>query len=134
MRTLSVRQPWAYLLSRGWKDIENRTWSTEYRGPLLIHAGTKKMTKDDWQWLDEWTAWNRQRLTQHLPSTTPADIHYGGIVGMVTLADVVTESASGWFDPGGYGFVCKEAKILQFFPCKGQLGFWDVAYPFEVTA
>ena len=38
MRVLSVRQPWASLLVRGVKDIENRTWSTTYRGPVLIHA------------------------------------------------------------------------------------------------
>lgn len=35
---LSVRQPWAWLILHAGKDIENRTWRTRYRGPLLIHA------------------------------------------------------------------------------------------------
>ena len=35
---LSIRQPWAWLVAHGWKNIENRTWQTNYRGRLLIHA------------------------------------------------------------------------------------------------
>ena len=131
MRTISVRQPYAMLLVRGGKDIENRSWSTEYRGPLLIHAGAKQMTKSDWQWIKDLVKWNHERGVM-VPDITPADIHYGGIVGMVTLVDVVTASTSGWFDPGGYGWVVTEPKVLPFYVCKGQLGFWDVDYPVTV--
>lgn len=35
---LSVRQPWASLIVWGLKRIEVRTWTTDYRGALLIHA------------------------------------------------------------------------------------------------
>ena len=45
MKTLSVRQPWAWLIVYGGKDIENRSWRTPYRGPLLIHAG-KRIDQD----------------------------------------------------------------------------------------
>jgi ASCH domain len=38
MKILSIRQPWAYLIANGQKNIENRTWLTNYRGPFLIHA------------------------------------------------------------------------------------------------
>lgn len=38
MRALSVRQPWASMIASGEKTIETRTWSTDYRGPLLICA------------------------------------------------------------------------------------------------
>lgn len=38
MKTLSVTQPYATLLCSGVKTIEQRSWSTEYRGMLLIHA------------------------------------------------------------------------------------------------
>ena len=37
---LSLWQPWAGLLFNG-KDVENRSWATNYRGPLLIHAAKK---------------------------------------------------------------------------------------------
>lgn len=38
MKTLSVKQPNATLICAGVKRVENRTWSTDYRGRLLIHA------------------------------------------------------------------------------------------------
>ena len=38
MRTLSIRQPWAWLVATGIKPIENRKWTTRYRGPLAIQA------------------------------------------------------------------------------------------------
>ncbi|WP_285647115.1 AAA family ATPase [Lentzea sp. NBRC 102530] len=40
-RALSVRRPWAHLVAAGHKPIENRTWSTSYRGPVAIHAGQR---------------------------------------------------------------------------------------------
>ena len=33
---LSVRSPWATQIARGEKTTEYRSWSTSYRGPLLI--------------------------------------------------------------------------------------------------
>ncbi len=42
MKTLSVKQPWSTLICTGIKDVENRTWRTEYRGPLLIHASAQE--------------------------------------------------------------------------------------------
>ena len=38
-RALTIRQPWASLIALGVKTIETRSWSTAYRGPLVIHAG-----------------------------------------------------------------------------------------------
>lgn len=38
-RVLTVKQPWASLIAKGVKDVENRTWHTQYRGLLAIHAG-----------------------------------------------------------------------------------------------
>jgi hypothetical protein len=40
MKALSIRQQWAWLIVSGQKDIENQTWKTNYRGPLLIHAAS----------------------------------------------------------------------------------------------
>jgi hypothetical protein len=38
---LSVRQPWAWAIVSGYKDVENRSWPTNYRGTLFIHAGQR---------------------------------------------------------------------------------------------
>ena len=35
---LSVRQPWASYLASGLKSVELRSWATDYRGWLWIHA------------------------------------------------------------------------------------------------
>ena len=45
-RALTIRQPWADLIMSGAKDVENRTWSTSYRGRLWIHAAVKVDTSD----------------------------------------------------------------------------------------
>lgn len=38
MFALSIRQPYATMVALGVKDVENRNWTTDYRGPLAIHA------------------------------------------------------------------------------------------------
>lgn len=38
MKVLCVRQPWAELIRRGTKTIELRTWSTRYRGAVIVAA------------------------------------------------------------------------------------------------
>ena len=47
---LSVRQPWAWLLVNGYKDIENRNWATEFRGRCFIHAG-KNFDQEGYDWV-----------------------------------------------------------------------------------
>ena len=39
MKVLTIKQPWATLIAKGYKEYEFRTWNTKYRGELLIHAG-----------------------------------------------------------------------------------------------
>lgn len=38
VRVLSLLQPWASLLVFGEKQVETRSWKTDYRGPVAIHA------------------------------------------------------------------------------------------------
>lgn len=37
---LSICQPWAWAIARGFKTVENRTWKTAHRGPIAIHASS----------------------------------------------------------------------------------------------
>ena len=39
MKVLTVKQPWASLIASGIKHYEFRSWKTNYRGKLYIHAG-----------------------------------------------------------------------------------------------
>lgn len=47
MKALTICQPYAHLIVRGDKLVENREWFTSYRGPLLIHAGKSREWMDD---------------------------------------------------------------------------------------
>lgn len=39
MKAVTIKQPYATLIAKGYKKFEFRSWKTKYRGPLLIHAG-----------------------------------------------------------------------------------------------
>ena len=39
MKVITLRQPWATLVAEGIKKYEFRSWKTNYRGKVLIHAG-----------------------------------------------------------------------------------------------
>lgn len=39
MKVLTIREPWASLIINGYKEYEFRSWKTNYRGKILIHAG-----------------------------------------------------------------------------------------------
>lgn len=123
---ISVRQPWAWLIVNGLKDIENRSWATRYRGAVFIHAA-KGMTKDEYEdCVDTCLMVSR---VQPFPSgpILPAfnALERGGIIGQATITDCATDSPSPWFF-GKYGFVLTEQSALPFRPLKGALGFFPV--------
>ena len=107
---LSIKQPWAWLIVAGHKDVENRTWFTNYRGPVLIHAG-KRFDFDPFQQWD-WPEIER-----------PATFDLGGIVGQADIIDCCRDCLSEWFG-GPYGFRLDNMRPLPFRPCAGKLGFF----------
>ena len=111
MRCLSIRQPWATLIVTGYKDVENRTWRTSYRGPLLIHA---TRTPD-----------LAARTHGLLTRGDIAGLPCGGIIGAVMLDDCVTTAASQWFE-GPFGWLLSQPTLCRFRPCRGQLRLWNL--------
>ena len=116
MKVIVIRQPWAWAILHGSKDIENRTWATRYRGTLLIQASASRPTK---RTLEEARLFARKRGVE-----LPEDFERGGIVGMVQLEDCVTSSRSKWFE-GPVGWMLSRPKKLKFIPLKGRLGLFD---------
>lgn len=122
MKTLSIRQPWAWLIVNGYKGPENRTWNTKHRGVTLIHAGCKYDI--------EGHKWVNEHFPQIIiPPNMAVGLGMGGIVGRAMLSDVVTESKNKFFT-GPFAFIFTEARPLPFMRCKGRLGFFDVDYKF----
>ena len=119
MKALSIRQPWIYAILHLGKEVENRTWDTKYRGPLLLHAG-KAMCSDDYEFICE------QAEKQGLAAPRRDQIERGGIVGICDVADMVENHKSPWFH-GQVGWLLKNARPLPFVPMRGHLGLFEVA-------
>ena len=123
MAALSIRQPWAWLVVQGYKDIENRDWPTNFRGPLLVHAGLT-MTRSDYeqaaQLLDE--------AGLLPPGGLPAyeALPRGGLVGWTRVVDCCQEHASPWKQADRWGFVLRDSQPMPFLPWKGRLNFFNV--------
>ena len=117
MRALSIRQPWAWLVVNGYKDIENRTWSTSFRGRIYVHAG-QRMMPDDYP--------EQRKYFTEAGIIIPPRLARGAIVGEVTITGCVAHSDSPWFC-GPYGFTLADPVAYENpVPYRGQLGFFPV--------
>jgi hypothetical protein len=117
LRALSVRQPWAWLIVNGFKDIENRSRRTHHRGSLLIHAGSSLGNyKEDIEWVK-----SKRGIS------VPLEMDTGGIVGAVDVIDCVESHKSKWFN-GPFGWVLANPRRLKFRPCKGALNLFRPEY------
>lgn len=120
MKALSIRQPWAWLILNAGKDIENRVWSTRFRGRVLVHAA-KGMTWGEYNT----TMCKLRRLGGKMIEIPNFDeLERGGIVGSVEIVDCVQHSDSPWFC-GPWGFVLRNPEPSGFVPMRGQLGFFN---------
>lgn len=72
MKTLTIKQPFASLIIEGQKKYEFRTWKTNYRGEILIHAGKCTDKKE------------LERL-----KSLNLNTENGAIIGKVTITDCI---------------------------------------------
>lgn len=154
MKTLSVKQPWSFLICSGLKDIENRTWKLpeKMKGErVLVHVSAKPWT---WQAV-------RNYLTDAMAfeefgfnGEWLRNLTTGAIIGSVEIVDCVINHASIWAEqsagysicyPNGVPASCANKKYKPIFNwvlanqvlfkepilnVKGKLGFWD--YPLDL--
>ena len=107
---LTIRQPWASAIFYAGKDVENRRWTTPYRGLLYIHAGIRIDPEVD----------PESVLAAEVP------VPRGVILGHVQLVDIVSGSVSRWAEPGQYHWLLAQPVILSSpLPAKGRLGLWS---------
>jgi len=112
---LAIRQPYAWLVVNGIKDIENRSRRTHYRGQILIHASlSEDLLFDD----------GLAKLSSRAGVEFPSSFKTGGIVGVAEILGCERRHASDWKDPSNWGWVLANARPLPFKPCKGALGFF----------
>jgi hypothetical protein len=125
---LSIQQPYAQWLANPGqfvnagirpKTIESRTWTTRYRGPLLIHASTTF----DHDAIDSWIG--RCPELEHVIPLEERAYTKGALVGIAELIEVVHQSADPWFI-GPYGLVLANARPLEPISYRGQLKLFPV--------
>lgn len=123
IKCLTLWQPWASAIAMGHKVIETRTWGTDYRGLLGIHAGK---------------TWDREAAA-FLPRdvVNTAGIR-GSIIAIATLAAVVKIKTFDqwetfqplhrcpleWFQPGKRAWCLKDIKRIRPIQTKGAMGLW----------
>lgn len=76
MKCVTICQPWAWCILRAGKRVENRTWPTAHRGPVLIHAGLSL------EWLG--TA-GRELGERGMREPARRDMVFGAIVGTARI-------------------------------------------------
>ena len=118
MKVLTVTQPWAWLIAQGFKPVENRTWKTRYRGPLVIQASAHKRTAKDYESAAAFA------LECGVVVPPQAEIERGCTVALVELTDCVTSHPSPFFE-GPYGWVYENVRALPALPLTGRLGVYD---------
>ena len=155
MKTISVKQPWAYLLCAGIKGIENRTWMLpeKHKGKrVLIHASGNTMT---WQHtlayiqsLDNSKEILDLFIKNNFNGEWLRSLNVSAIIGSVVFTDCVINHQSVWAEKTHmaklgehelpsclyhpykpiYNWVASYPILFDTpIPAKGKLSFWD--YP-----
>lgn len=126
MKVISIKEPFATLLTKNIKHIETRSWKTKYRGELYIHASKKTWTK-------------KHASNALLELTKDLEFNYGNIIGKGTLVDCIymdeafieeiknnpQEYACGEYKVGRYAWILENVEAITPIPAKGQLNIWN---------
>lgn len=131
MKVLSIKEPYASLIARKNKSIETRSWKTNYRGELYIHASGKKIASE---YLSNSYVAN---LIKDL------DLNFGKIICKCNLVDCVymdqefiekikndlNEYNLGLYAIGRYAWILEDVKMIEPIPAKGKLNIWNYEKP-----
>lgn len=125
---LSIKQPWVTLILLGIKRLEIRTWSTRQRGEVWLHAG-----KDAEKRIEPWNLVPDEgdELSQ-LRGGLIGKIEVVGCKAFTNVQDFTADEQlhrvpGSWFRPPRmYGFELMNPTIVDFYPCKGALFFFEI--------
>lgn len=128
MKVLSLTEPYATLIRLGKKKIETRSFKTNYRGELYIHASSTKIPKE----------WKNNKELMNLVKDSV--LNFGYIICKCKLVDCVymdeeflgkikkdkLEYLVGDYKPGRYAWILDDIEVLDrpIF-AKGKLGIWN---------
>jgi hypothetical protein len=128
LTAITLHQPWASLVAKGWKQYETRDWPTNHRGPIAIHAGRKPKGKQELREHDKVLASFKDLLNEDCP--------YSSVIAITQLTDVVcmtdefikqqspTELRCGNWAVGRYAFKLENVRAITPIPATGKQGLW----------
>lgn len=134
MKALTLTQPWATLVAIGAKKIETRSWNTNYRGPLAIHAAKGGYNDDLFLMKIEpfYTELTKAGITSRL------GLPLGGVLAICELVRVdhikenyekyitYNERSFGDYTPGRFAWILENITALNKpIAAKGALGLWE---------
>lgn len=144
MKALSILQPWSLLIVSGEKTVENRSWSTPYRGEILIHAGKSRRLLapfDDSRGEVSVDDLVDSRITDALFAADDDPFNamaFGAIVGKATIVNCTDRMSAiaredRTFAEGPWCWILRDpVRFKEPIPYRGQLYLFDV--PDEVVA
>lgn len=123
IKALSFYQPYAWLIANGFIEVDDRTWKTNYRGLLAIHA-SKKLDLKHYEYV-------KNELNIKIPDVN--NLEYGGIIAVCKLESVIN-TANTTIDKSKithhgilpYGLVLKNPIKTPFISLRGQPGLFDI--------
>ncbi len=139
MKALTIWQPWAGAVAAGIKHNETRSWHTNYRGPIAIHAA-KQAIQIGWcrYTSDEAAEVICRRMKLPEIFNGPEVFPTGVILATANLVDCIKitpeyvatlledEVTLGDYTLGRYAWVMKDVKMLEdFIKAKGSQGLWN---------
>lgn len=149
IRALSLLQPWASLLVFAEKQVETRSWRTNYRGPVAIHASqSPALWNSDY---DGMRSYVEEKAMEFYKSLFPGKgwtCNYGFgtqmLIGIGTLVDCVPTSSIkgglaakeislGDYSDGRWAWKFENMRPIRPIGAKGALGLWRVRLPEEVV-
>ncbi|MBD2457702.1 ASCH domain-containing protein [Nostoc sp. FACHB-87] len=143
IKAISLHQPWASLIPMGLKKHETRSWSTSYRGPLLICAAKKTSIR---QKLTHSYFLNKyQQILAHTDNYIEwEDLPFGHAVALVDLIACIsmnqafidqqpqTELDTGDWQVGRFAWRLDNIRrIVQPIPITGKQGLFNVEVDFS---
>lgn len=156
VKAISLKEPWATVMAAGLKTIETRSWSTKYRGPLLICAAKRQVKANVVTFFESLLMGDevgeggtaRQVLDHLVGADVPTgwidwamvaeSLNHGHAVALVDLVDCLATGPNDWppeeapygdYSPGRFGWITTGLRRLKPFPVTGRLGLFNVTMP-----
>lgn len=135
MKVLSITEPFATLIYEKKKFIETRSWKTNYRGELYIHASMTKISKSDLE--------NKELMSL----VENKNMNFGNIICKCNLVDCIymtkeyvkdmkknnhQESICGKYSEGRYAWILEDIEPISPIKAKESLNIWQFYNEFEI--